>query len=102
MYSERTRFVKSRIFVSGTKVTSEHLDFRQSRSGFGRTQRKLLCLGSFSIVNCPSVDTYEVPKINGMGHALPPLSGTMVLPIDAKAQTIPGAMKKTFFIRSVV
>ncbi|CAG5109801.1 Oidioi.mRNA.OKI2018_I69.chr2.g4288.t1.cds [Oikopleura dioica] len=45
--------------------------------------------GSFSIVNCPSIDTYEVPKINGMGHALPPLSGTMVVPLDAKTQAIP-------------
>ncbi|CBY35369.1 unnamed protein product [Oikopleura dioica] len=45
--------------------------------------------GSFSIVNCPSVESYEVPKINGMGHALPPLSGTMVVPIETKTQTIP-------------
>ena len=25
-----------------------------------------------------------------MGHALPPLSGTMVVPLDAKTQAIPG------------
>lgn len=50
----------------------------------------LKLLGSFSIVNCPSVESYEVPKINGMGHALPPLSGTMVVPLDTKSQTIPG------------